>query len=565
MSKDLLFDNQMVKSTFWKYRWMITTVLSLIILVTVITFNYNPRASGEVVLTTLATAQTGIFAIVFSVVILGVQLSTSQYAPRLAADFAADQSYQKTIGIFGASISSNIIGLFLFGQLSDSVLTLILVISISLAIGAFFTLYSFVSETLKKTTPEGILTHIQDSMTPESMLSDIEEAAEDPVNPDPFLTLISVIHSFITSKDRAGASLGLDILAERVSTLLGCSTMNRFKEGSPVDQSIKRVCTDQLPSTVEEAVYNDLTQIGLQVSESVKTIGEAAIENSSDRAFEHLITGHINLIDTLEFKSENERIRTEVMDTSGKLLKKAADEGLWDSTAIGTRLMGWVAAASIMMRDQEDSRNNRYSSLLILLFPKLLMKAVNVPATFEDHPIHEWLRLQRSDAHPVARLINSCYGSMAEITSAAIRYELRTEQRIVDWESVAYGWSEGLETLEQSNLDSMKQLWFGTVLYLEYLDAISPDHVMKGFNPHSRHRVSEKIGQKTVAKIKDESLDPSSPIELKPGGANPVEMPLTGIQVPVIPDAEITFREWVSDQVFVFGSGGFVSSSDDEY
>jgi len=545
-------------------RWLSVSLLFVGIFVLAFVSNYDPQGTGKSVLSTLITAQTGIFAIVFSVVVLGVQLSTSQYAPRLATNFTSDPAYRRTVGIFGASIGLNIIGLFLFAELPQTVLTLILSLSIAVAVGAFLTLYHFVSDTLEKTTPEGILRDIKDRMTPDSMLTEINDSAEDAASPDPFLALISVIHSFITEKDRASASLGLDILAGRVSALIASHGGEVIAEDSPLDHSLDDLCTNQIPHTVEDALERDLTQIGLKVSESVRTIGEATIEHTANRAFEHVITGHVDLIDTVGFESADERIRTEVMDTCKDLLKNAADGGLWASTAIGTRLLGWVAATSVMMRDREDGPNNRYGSMLILCFPKLLSTAVESYATIDDLSPQDWLRAQILDVHPVARLINSCYGSMAELTSAAIRYEMRTEQQLVDWGSVSYGWSQGVRVLEKSNLDGMQQLWFGTLLYLEYIDSMSPDHVMNGFSPHSRYEVSKSVSQATVEGIEGGSIDAVAAIEFKPGRANPVEMPLTGHRIPIISNADMTFQEWISGQPFVFGGGRVAGTTDPE-
>jgi hypothetical protein len=542
----------MERTGFWRMLGVFVCLSTLSLFGLILLFKYDPHSSGKAVLSTLARAQTGIFAIVFSVVVLGVQLSTSQYAPRLATDFTTDPFYQRTVGIFGASIGLNIVGLFLFDHLPTAVLAFLLVLSLTVATGAFVTLYRFVRETLEKTTPEGILAHLKDRMTPETMLAEIKDAAEDTVNPDPFLALISVIHSFIDDKDRASASLGLDILAGRVAALLRSPATPYITQDSPADQSLERVCVDQLPNIVDEAADNGLTQIGLDVSDTVETIGETAIAVRSERAFEHLLTGYIDLVDTLGFEPEDERIRTKILDTTSDLLKSGAKSGLWESTAIATRRLGWVAAASLMKRDLDDGRNRRYGSLLILCFPKLLATAVDSYATFQDHSVQGWLRLQRSDSHSVARLINSCYGSMAELTSAAIRYELRTEQQVVDWSSVAYGWSEGAKTLDNTHLDSMAQLWFGTLLYLEYLAAMSPDHVMQGFNPHGRHRVSQELGRTTVTRIENGDLDPTAVIEFRPGGVDPIEMPLTGHKVPIISDPDVSFSDWIANQPFLF-------------
>lgn len=543
----------MNRDVLWNHKWKFVILLSAILFALTITFSYDPYNSGKAVLSTLARAQAGIFAIVFSVVVLGVQLSTSQYAPRLATSFVTDSAYRRTVGIFGASIGFDVAVLFLFQELPQLFLTFGLVLSVSIALGAFLTLYQFVSLTLEKTTPEGILSHLKDTLDIDSMIADIEATAEDSTSPDPFLALVSVINSFIEKKDRSSASLGLDILGDRVSALLGSSAADDLSEGSPIDQSLETVCVDQLPNTVEEAVDHDLTQVGLKGSKTTRKVGEAAIENNSSRGFNHTITGHLDLIDTLGFQSNEERIRSEVMETSEQLLQTAAEHGLWESTAIGTRRFGWISAASIMMRDRNDGWNHRYSSILILCFPKILNTAVDSYATFQQHSIQDWFRLQHKDSHSVARLINSCYGSMAEVTSAIIRHEIQTGQSVADWGSIAYGWSDSLQSLDQSNLDSMTQLWFGTLLYLEYLDAMSPDKVMRGFEPHGRHRISKENGEKTVEKIKNGDFDPGTILQFRPGGVDPIELPLTGNKVPIVPDADVSFQEWVSRQPFLFG------------
>jgi len=547
-----------------KRRWLSVSLLFVGIFVLALVSNYDPLATGKSVLSTLVTAQTGIFAIVFSVVVLGVQLSTSQYAPRLATNFTSDPAYQRTVVIFGASIGLNVIGLFLFAELPQTVLTLILSLSIAVAVGAFLTLYHFVSDTLEKTTPEGILRDIKDRMTPDSMVTEINDSAEDTASPDPFLALIAVIHSFITKKDRASASLGLGILAGRVSALVAFNGDEQIPEDSPLDQSLDNLCTNQIPNTVEEAVNHSLTQVGLEVSETVKTIGEATIDYTANRAFEHVITGHVSLIDTLGFESADERIRTEVMDTCNDLLKKAADKGLWDSAAIGTRRLGWIAAASVMRRDREERQTNRYGSLLILCFPKILNTAVDSYATVDDLSPQDWLRAQLLDVHPVARLINGCYGSMGDLTSAVIRYEMRTEQSLVKWETVSAGWVNGAETLDDSNYNSMAQLWFGTILYLEYLSSVSPDHVMDNFSRTGRHRISSKTIDETIKEIEENNLDPSTVFEFQPNSTNPLEHPLSGYRYPVVPDPDKSFSEWLSEQVFPSGDGGWGGGSIDD-
>lgn len=56
--------------------------------------------------------------------------------------------------------------------------------------------------------------------------------------------------------------------------------------------------------------------------------------------------------------------------------------------ARGSRLLGWLAAASI--NDRQEGYNRYYTSLLILLFPKLIGTAVSSGEDFEDYRPSKW-------------------------------------------------------------------------------------------------------------------------------------------------------------------------------
>lgn len=184
-------------------------------------------------------------------------------------------------------------------------------LSAGIAAGAFWTLYGFVNDTLEKTTPEGILTEIQKTLTPTFVVNSAHAAKDNPAERDPFLPLISVISSVISEKDRVSASRGLDILGDRIVDLLQTTPKEVFEEEAPVDQSLEVVCTNQLPEIVQEAVDEELTQIAVDVTETAETVGDVAVEEEVERVLYHVLEGQTDLINSLGYESNEERIRSE--------------------------------------------------------------------------------------------------------------------------------------------------------------------------------------------------------------------------------------------------------------
>ena len=534
----------MAEEDISRLRWAL--IVGGVIIFSLVSYclGYTIDGTGQSILNTLARAQAAIFAIVFSVVILGVRLSATRYSPRLATAFRSDPAYKQTVGIFAISIGFNIAVLYLFNVVTDFHRTILILLSGGLAIGAFWKLYDFVNETLEKTTPEGILNQIRENLTPETIIEDAYDSAEDATNRDPFLVLISVIRSTIEEADRVSASIGLEIL------------------GAPVDESLENVCVDNLPTVAEEAIEEDITQIATEVMETAETIGETAIEEELERPLELVVRGQTDLIDNIGYEANEERVRTEVIDVARGLVRDAADSGLWYSAAIGSRLLGWISAASIMSRDANQRHDGRYTTLLINGFPKILGLAVDSDEELTEYRTTAWIRRTTDDVDPVDLLVWGCYDSMAELTSAAVRYEMRTGQRLLNWEHVAYGWSEGFNHLIDTDLDALPRIWFGTILYLSYIAEATEDGVMTGFDPRATFDVDNNFASETIGRMLDGPLDPTSRINHIPGGTNPLEMPRTGTPIPVVRETEISLEEWLENKKQVYDSidssvGGF--------
>ncbi|QKY19689.1 DUF2254 domain-containing protein [Halolamina sp. CBA1230] len=530
----------------WAERqWWLLGALSMLSSIVAVSLFPAVGSNTEAILSTLATLQAAIFAIVFSVIVLGVQLSASRYSARVAATFTSGRDYLRTVTVFGASIASSVLGLY-FTTFSGPILTVYVITCGFLAVGAFLTLYQFVDSILEKTTPEGVITLLSERLQPDTIEKEARVAADDPTKPDPFLAIVSTISSLISEKDRAAAILGQRMLKNRLEELFVESEGHLFEENSPLDQSLENLLSDQLPNLVEESLSQDLKPVATEVPETAEYIGSKATENNLSMPFQHVVKGQTDLIDGLGFDGPEESVRKDAIDTVESLLGNGIEQELFEEAAIGVRRLGWVAAASAMMRSTGQI-SKVYTSLLISTFPKFLSKALNKGDELTDLRVDRWLRVHILDVSPIQKVIGSCYGSMAELTSAAIRFELKTEEQFVNWNMVGNGWTRGAENLDQSELESMAELWYGTILYLRYIDDVSPEHVMEDFDIYTSHRLSSDLPVRTADRIINGSLDPTSVIDFMPGSVDPVELPLTGVKTPPV-EGEPSFTEWVQSQ-----------------
>lgn len=537
-----------------RFRWILIAVLITFSSIFFYCIGYTVTGTEESILNSLARVQAAIFAIVFSVVILGVRLSASRYSPRLASEFRSDSGYKWTVGVFGASIGFDVVVLFALPGISEFFTTTLIVTGIGLAVIAFWTLWDFVNETLEKTTPEGILRTLEANLTPNSIVDQARKSAEDPLTRDPFLTLISVIRSIIEEADRVSATQGLNILEKKVTDLFENTSDEEFEEGNPLDESLEHLFNNQLPTLLEEALDEELTQTAIQVTETAENIGESSVEQGLERPHENILRGQVGLIDEIEYEREYERVRNEIIDTCRSLIKSGTKNELWFSSAIGTRLLGWIGAASIMERNASENYDGRYTSLLINGFPKYLNRAIDSDSELTEYRETAWLQRSIENIAPIDLLVWACYDSMAELSSAGLRYEMKTEQTLLDWRSVAHGWTEGFEKLSETDLESITQIWFGTILYLEYISEVTSSEVLNGFDARATTVVGNDFAVETIQNILSNDMDPTSRINHIPGGVNPLEMPRSGYPSSPVRDPETSFQDWLKKKEQVYSS-----------
>lgn len=535
-------------------RWPVPAIFAVVagtsILAAELT-NYNLSGNGQQVLSTLASIQAAVFAIVFSVVILGIQLSTSRYSTRLADLFRTDRAYKKTVGIFAASLAADIIGLLAFTHVSPFTLRLLTSVALGLAAASFAVLYFFVDRTLEQTTPEGIIKRVQQDLTPNQIISDAEAADTDSSETDPFLVPVSIVRSAIDDRDVPAATQGLDVIDNQVEELLKQISTDQVEEDTPLGISLEELSTNRLPSAGEKTVNEDLGEAGSETVDTISSIGSNAIEQSHEPVATHTSQGLGKLVSNVDFETTGENVRKDAVDESGKMLQEAAEAELWDTAGTGTRILGWRAAQSVVSRGPTERFGRPYISLSLKYIPNILEKVVEGdPDNIDEEKIVVGLTVRNGEhaAPPGEWALWSCYAAMAEITSSFIRYEIQHDEEIVDWMSVGSGWTKCISTLNESKFDQVLRYWLGTLLYLDYIESELDNQYLESFRPTARYDVPEDVLDQTFEEILNGDFDPTSRIDLLPGRVNPVEFPRTGHPRPPVSDPSRSFKEWCKIQ-----------------
>lgn len=524
--------------------------------------NINPTPIAEPLFRTLAIVQGALFAIVFSIIILGVRLSANRYSPRVAELYRSDAAYLWTFVVFGVSIGANLLGLYVLSS-SDILLRFFVVLGGVLAVVAFWTLYQFVSYILQQTTPEGILQRIDDHLSPDHIIEQAERAAAELVEPNPFLILVSVINSAIEDGDDTTAEIGLEIAGRRTSDVLEHASEDSFEEDAPLTVAVEELCTNRLIGVAHNALANNLPEVARETLDSFQTIVSSAAENGADYITRHALRGLFEITGTVNFDIRADRVRSAAIKAGANALQSVLENERWAVLSEGIKLMGWRVAQSIQNRGEDAPRDTRYGTLFIRWVPTLLEEVVerlDVEVRDDDMDWSVGDLIGEDEVSNEEAVFHGFFLAMAEMTSALIRYQVRTGTQLVRWQYISRGWSKCFETTPEA-FTSLRRTWLSTMLYIDYLFRNLSEHRPYLFQAEIRRSVPREFVNETIDRILEGRLEARGQIDLIPGRMDPTEVPgLTGVNSPPNVETDREFEEWLEIQREIgSGSGGFVS------
>ncbi len=140
-------------------RYAALTVATTAVFATVTGF-FNPDVQIEnirALLTTLASAEASVLAIVFSVTVVALQLVVTRYSARLTSLFVKEPLFRTTFVLFVVAIGFNLLAIYLLPAQSGRLANTAVGIAFGRATVSTFALYRFIQLMIKRSSPDELI------------------------------------------------------------------------------------------------------------------------------------------------------------------------------------------------------------------------------------------------------------------------------------------------------------------------------------------------------------------------------------------------------------------------
>ncbi|WP_049894400.1 DUF2254 family protein [Halogranum rubrum] len=228
------------------------------------------------ILTTLATTQAGLLAIVFSVTILGVQLVTTRYSPRLVTLFVESPLLKVTFAVLIGSIGFDIALLYFQSSFQTWMLDALTLSAGGVALGAALTLYAFIREAMTRSTPEGTLRAFRHHMTVNRFHDELKAYTEHEFTVYPLHPLYSLTISAIDEGQMVTAKNGIAALERHCESVIEEAANGRWESLSYDERRefLKLVLHDYLPDIAVKADKENDHSVTSEAIELQRSLGE---------------------------------------------------------------------------------------------------------------------------------------------------------------------------------------------------------------------------------------------------------------------------------------------------
>jgi hypothetical protein len=474
--------------------------------VTALTAIINPTVSIENVralLTTVAIIEASILAIVFSVTVVALQLVVNRYSARLSSIFVEDPLLLATLGLFAVAIGVNLVGVYLLpgavGRMTNAAIGL----SLGLAAGAVYVLYTFVSQMIQRGSPDELIRILVDrKLAPEWYLpTDKADFESKPIHP--VLPLYQTISSAIDLGEYQTAKQGI----EGIEKVL-LRSMDHFdqtyddEEAAAYAVSIsEEILTEYVPSIIEQALSKEQYELASTLVECVEAIGEDGVNRGYDGVLKHAADGLGEAFTAAPMTVEANRIRETLKESLLELSKIAVKNG---ESYTGMSAFGKLHGALkvLLRRKPEVAITERlvgefFGTESSEIFDTLLDR-YHSDLVGEDH---DWLSPTQGDEYTLsseAENLRRYWRRQVELSDTILRYRV-TEGRYPILESQLHlGWKSMIHSAADHDLPELATMCCRSMIWLAYyVDSLDDD----------RHRLFTRNLAETRRKYGDPIVD----------------------------------------------------------
>lgn len=354
----------------------IVVIISAVIGVLLFGFGINfpfqiEPANARIFLSSLATAQASVLAIVFSVTLIAIQLVAPQYTPRLGTLPIQSSELITVFGYFLVSFSLDLALIIQVPTTASGLFTGGLLAAGWVGIMGFVLIVVFAREIIEQSSPEGVIEQIENNFTTEGFLSEVEATANNDIpGIHPLQNLFSVIMESLSRQERNAAEVGVQKygrLAQRALEDFIASDVFENRDHTITEKLFDPILTEHLHDIALHAEGVGETRIAKLATNWQYKLGKTALNTTDRTVIIQAVSGIYQVIthapiDEGEFAANNG-----AWQAGGNLLVGAAEYPRPDSVSMISRRLegrvGWQISETDDLYQVQDTMTELYRDI----------------------------------------------------------------------------------------------------------------------------------------------------------------------------------------------------------
>ncbi|MFC7164857.1 DUF2254 family protein [Halospeciosus flavus] len=300
-------------------------------MVATLTALLNPAVETEnirALLTTLATAEASVLAIVFSVTVVALQLVVTRYSARLTSLFVKEPLFRTTFALFVGAIAFNLLVVYLLPIQNSRLMNAVVGIAFALAAVSTFALYRFIRLMIQRSSPDDLISVlVERELAPDEYLP-ATVAAFNEIEVHPIRPLYRTIARAIELGEYQTAEQGIDGLRTVLTRTFEYLESEYSEEDADQYASAvsTKILTEYVPPILEQAYTHEQYDLVSDAVDDVEAVALDGLERDFTDVTEEAAEGLGDAFDAAPLTWEGNRLRSPVKESLLELTKVTASD-----------------------------------------------------------------------------------------------------------------------------------------------------------------------------------------------------------------------------------------------
>lgn len=456
-------------------RYLLLTLTAAGVVATLTTL-LNPVVETEnirALLTTLATVEASVLAIVFSVTVVALQLVVTRYSARLTSLFIKEPLFRTTFALFVGAIGFNLLVVYLLPIQNSRLLNAVVGIAFALAAVSTFALYQFIQLMIQRSSPDDLISVlVERELAPDEYLpataTEFTEIEVHPIRP-----LYRTIARAIELGEYQTAEQGIGGLRTvLIRTFEHLENEHSEEDAAQYASAVStEVLTEYVPPILEQAYTHEQYDLVSDAVDDVEAVALDGLDHGFTDVAEDAAEGLGDAFDAAPLTWEGNRLRTPVKESLLELTKATASDAEYSTFRAVFHPLNFQM--KLLLRRRPDSNvtyhvvGDYYSREIVDIFEAL---ADRYGPAVQDQDIN-WISPTEGRKWTLpdeAESLRHVWREYASFTETVLRYRVSEEEYPFVEGSIDDGWNRITQCAADAGIDDLATLCCMTTLQLAY-------------------------------------------------------------------------------------------------